>query len=47
MKSEYPDPRVSYPAEELQAPPSRLLDEKISDDPGRRRRWIARSLRLG
>ncbi|MFZ0321217.1 MAG: hypothetical protein WAL56_18985 [Candidatus Sulfotelmatobacter sp.] len=34
MKSEYPDPRVSYPAEELQAPPSRLLDEKISDDSG-------------
>jgi hypothetical protein len=35
MKSEYPDPRkVSYPAEELKAPSSRLLDEKISDDSG-------------
>ncbi|HEV3305773.1 MAG TPA: hypothetical protein VGZ91_04980 [Candidatus Sulfotelmatobacter sp.] len=35
MKSEYPDPRkASYPAEELKAPSSRLLDEKISDDSG-------------
>jgi hypothetical protein len=35
MKSEYPDPRkVSYPTDELKAPSSRLLDEKISDDSG-------------
>ena len=35
MKSEYPDPRlVPYSAEELNAPSSRLLDEKISDDSG-------------
>jgi len=35
MKSEYPDPRlVPYSAEELKAPSSRLLDEKISDDSG-------------
>jgi hypothetical protein len=35
MKSEYPDPRAaSYLAEELKAPSSRLIDEKISDDSG-------------
>jgi hypothetical protein len=35
MKSEYPDPRkVSYPVDEYEAPSSRLLDEKISDDSG-------------
>ena len=34
MKYEYPDPRAAYPAEELKAPSSRLLDEKISDDSG-------------
>jgi hypothetical protein len=32
MKSEYPTP--SYREEQLQAPPSRLTDEKISDDTG-------------
>jgi hypothetical protein len=35
MKSEYPASQaVPYPAEELKAPSSRLLDEKISDDSG-------------
>jgi hypothetical protein len=35
MKSEYPDPVMpSYCQEDLQAPSSRLLDEKISDDSG-------------
>jgi hypothetical protein len=34
MKSEYPDYRNSHPSEELKAPSSRLLDEKISDDSG-------------
>jgi len=34
MRFEYPDPRASYPAEELKEPSSRLLDEKVSDDSG-------------
>jgi hypothetical protein len=35
MNSEYPSPRTpSRREEELQAPSSRLLDEKISDDSG-------------
>jgi len=35
MKSECPTPPMSpYSAEELKAPSSRLLDEKISDDSG-------------
>jgi hypothetical protein len=35
MKSEYSSPLMpSYNEEELQAPSSRLLDEKISDDSG-------------
>ncbi len=35
MKSECPDPRTSpYKAEELNAPSSRLIDEKISDNNG-------------
>ncbi|HTC48801.1 MAG TPA: hypothetical protein VK722_15860 [Candidatus Aquilonibacter sp.] len=35
MKSEFNNPLMpSYPEEELSAPSSRLLDEKISDDSG-------------
>jgi hypothetical protein len=35
MKSECPNPlKPPYAAEELNAPSSRLLDEKISDDSG-------------
>ncbi|MGB8581344.1 MAG: hypothetical protein WCD47_11020 [Candidatus Sulfotelmatobacter sp.] len=35
MKSEFNTPPSSpYPVEELKAPSSRLLDEKISDDTG-------------
>lgn len=35
MKSEFPTPPKSpYSTEELNAPSSRLLDEKISDDSG-------------
>jgi hypothetical protein len=35
MKSEYPcSPMSSYRKEEIQAPSSRLTDEKISDDSG-------------
>ncbi len=35
MKSEYPSPTMpSYHEEEVHAPSSRLLDEKISDDSG-------------
>ncbi|MFZ0771270.1 MAG: hypothetical protein WCA49_25355 [Candidatus Sulfotelmatobacter sp.] len=35
MKSEYPSPTMpSYCQEDIHAPSSRLLDEKISDDSG-------------
>jgi hypothetical protein len=35
MKSEYPFPEIpSYCQEELLAPSSRLMDEKVSDDSG-------------
>jgi len=35
VKSEFPTPpRSPYPTEEFQAPSSRLIDEKISDDSG-------------
>jgi hypothetical protein len=35
MKSEFPStPRPPYSDDEMKAPPSRLTDEKISDDSG-------------
>jgi hypothetical protein len=35
MKSEFPTPPPSrYPAEEMNAAASRLIDEKVSDDSG-------------
>jgi hypothetical protein len=34
MNSNHPSTPVPYPVDELKAPSSRLLDEKISDDSG-------------
>jgi hypothetical protein len=34
MKSEYPTPMSLYKPEEMDAPSSRLIDEKISDNSG-------------
>lgn len=34
MKSEYSSPMSTYEPEELNAPSSRLIDEKISDNSG-------------